>query len=167
MRDELDKLIDGALATYSNAEPLAGLEQRVLDRVRIAEASRRRRWRWAAILATPVVAASLLVIFAPKPKPAPGPVAVVATPPAPAPPAVATSTPVQTAARRIVKPRRRAPAPELPKRNLFPTPSAPTVEERLLVELARSSPELLLARPVDEIEIKPIQIAPLRIDGAQ
>ena len=52
MEDDLDKLIDGALSAYSAAEPLAGLEQRVLGRVRAAQASRRRRWRWALAAAT-------------------------------------------------------------------------------------------------------------------
>jgi len=163
MHDELDNVIDHVLATYSNAEPLAGLEQRVLDRVRIAQGARRRRWRWALMFAVPAVAATLLVIFAPKPKSQPVPLAVVATPPAP----VRLPAAVPPAPRRIARPRRPAIAPELAKRQFFPTPSPLTEEERLLVQLARFSPELLLARPVDEIEIKPIQIAPLRIDGAQ
>jgi hypothetical protein len=33
-RDELDRLIDGALASYSDAEPRLGLEARVVNRVR-------------------------------------------------------------------------------------------------------------------------------------
>ena len=156
MRDELDNLIDGALATYSTAEPVGGIEQRVLDRVRLAEA-RRRRWRWGLVLTVPAVAA-VLVIFAPKPQPAPVPVAVAT------PPAIVLPTgpePIAPKPRRIVR------KPELPKRNLFPTMSPLTTEERLLVQLAQSNPELLLAKPVDEIEIKPIEIAPLQIDGPQ
>ena len=35
------------------------------------------------------------------------------------------------------------------------------------MELAESHPYELMARPVEEIEIKPIQIAPLQIDGGQ
>ena len=157
MRDELDNLIDGALSTYSAAEPLAGLEQRVLDRVRLAEA-RRRRWRWGLVMAVPAVAAAVFVILAPRPKPEPPPVAAVA------PPAIVLPTgpePIAPKPRRIVR------KPELPKRNLFPTMSPLTREERLLVQLAQSNPELLLAKPVDEIEIKPIEIAPLQIDGPQ
>jgi len=43
----LDGALDSALAQYSSVEPLAGLEQRVLDRVR-AEGTARRIgfWRW-------------------------------------------------------------------------------------------------------------------------
>jgi len=162
MHDELDNLIDGALATYSSAEPLGGIEQRVLDRVRLA-GTRRRRWRWTLVLAAPAVAAVLLVILAPKPEPVP--VALVA--PRPAPIALPTPPVVAPAPRLVAKVRRPVRAPEPPKRDLFPTISPLTGEERLLVQLAQASPQLLLARPVAEIEIKPIQIAPLQIDGAQ
>jgi hypothetical protein len=165
MHDELDNLIDGALAQYSSAEPLAGIEQRVLDRIRLAEA-RRRRWRWALVLAAPTLAATLLLILAPKPKTVP--VAVVAPKPAPIIlPTPPVAPPPAPAPRRVVRVRRPVPAPEAPKRDLFPTLSPLTGEERLLVQLAQASPQLLLARPVDEIEIKPIQIAPLQIDGAR
>lgn len=46
--DALDQAVDQALAQYSNAEPLTGLEQRVMNRVR-AEGRRRRLglWGWA------------------------------------------------------------------------------------------------------------------------
>lgn len=161
MQDDLDRLIDRALARYSAAEPLAGLEQRVLDRVRLAESGRRRRWRWALVLAVPALAASLLVVLAPKPKP-PIAVAKIEAPPAPV-----IVLPAPPAPRRVAKTRRAAPKPELPKRNLFPTLSPLTGEERLLVQLAQANPQLLLAKPVGEIEIKPIEIAPLKIDGGQ
>jgi hypothetical protein len=165
MHDELDNLIDGALTQYANAEPLAGIEQRVLDRVHLAE-TRRRRWRWMLIVAAPALAATVLVIFAPKRAPAPAPVAVMAPKPAPIAPPAPRVAPAP-AARRIARVRRSVQAPELPKRDLFPTVSPLTGEERLLVQVAQTSPQLLLAQPVDEIEIKPIQIAPLQIDGAQ
>jgi hypothetical protein len=161
MHDELDRWIDGALSTYSSAEPLAGLEQRVLDRVGLAEAARRRRWRWTLALAIPAVAAAMFVVLAPKP----APIALVAVE---APPAPVVLPPEPAPVRRKApKPRRTASKPAPPKRNLFPTLSPLTDEERLLVQLARSSPELLLAKPADEIEIKPIEIAPLQIGGAQ
>src|SRR5436305_7129563 len=55
MQDDLDRLIDCGLAGYSSAEPLVGLEQRVLRRVR---AVRRRRW-WGLVL---IPAAAVLVL---------------------------------------------------------------------------------------------------------
>ena len=54
--DELDRRIDDALAGYAGAEPLAGMEERVLRRVRLA--SRRRAFGWAATIA---VVASVVV----------------------------------------------------------------------------------------------------------
>jgi hypothetical protein len=162
MHDEFDKLIDGALSSYSTAEPLAGLEQRVLDRVRATEASRRRRLWWAALaLATPALAA--ILFFAPVRKPDPIPIATVTPQPSarvePAPP------PPSAAPKRALAKPRRAPARVLPKREVFPTLSPLTPEERLLVQLAESRPQMLLTRPVGDIEIKPIEIAPLHIDG--
>jgi hypothetical protein len=165
MQDDLDKVIDGALAAYSQAEPLAGLESRVLTRVRTAKTARRRLWRWA--LPVPVLAAILVAVLTRKPEPVPvariAPPPVTVESPALAPPAV----PRHFAAR----PPARTPRPfvraGLPKQEMFPTPSQLTKEERLLVELAQSHPYELTARPVEAIEIKPIQIAPLQIDGGQ
>lgn len=164
MHDDLDKLIDGALSAYSNAEPLAGLEQRVLQKVRAAEAARKRRWWWAVLaLAAPALAA--IFFFAPARQPRiTAPVAIAPPPPAPVPvaPAPPSVEPPRTAA---VKPRRAAPARPLPKKPMFPTRSPLTREERLLVAVAASHPQLLMARPPDEIAIKPIEIAPLNLDG--
>jgi hypothetical protein len=103
------------------------------------------------------------VILAPKPKPQPVPVAVVAPPPA----AVVLPTPPAPVPSHNVDRRRPARKPELPKRNLFPTVSPLTGEERLLVQLARSNPTLFESRPAEHLEIKPIEIAPIQIDGAQ
>jgi hypothetical protein len=163
MRDDLDKLIDGALSTYTNAEPIAGLEERVLERVRMARRTRARRW-WCAIAAA-VSGAVLIGILARKPQPAP--VARIEPPPvqlsiAPPPPRVVVEV------RRPARAPRRPTTPRaLPKRELFPTPMPLTKEERMLVALAEAHPQELMARPVGEIEIKPIQIAPLQVDGGQ
>jgi hypothetical protein len=151
MQDELDGWVDGALASYSSAEPLAGLEQRILSRVR-----RPRRWWWG--LAIPAAAAIVAVVAIPRrqtldvPMPVPPP-AVAAVEARPAPP------PVQ---------RHRVIAAPLPKQASFPSASPLTAEERLLLQLARNHPEeLLTPAVVDEIEIKPIEIAPLQSDGGQ
>src|SRR5690348_1041953 len=42
---DIDRLIDGALSAYSDREPMAGLERRILNRIRTAE-TRRRRSAW-------------------------------------------------------------------------------------------------------------------------
>jgi hypothetical protein len=166
MQDDLDKLIDGALAGYSSAEPLAGLEGRVLGRVRAVEAARKRRRLWAA--AIPALAAVVLIAFFVRKPQQPVRVVKMGVPPAPvvsAPPAptvVVAQTPP-----KAVKIRKAAPSRELPKRPMFPTPSALTRDERLLLSLAQSHPEALPAPLPAEIDIKPIQIAPLDIHGDQ
>jgi hypothetical protein len=60
--DELDKVLDAALARYATEEPLAGLEQRVLNRVRAEGRVRRFKWgRWAlAILIVCIIAPAVL-----------------------------------------------------------------------------------------------------------
>lgn len=163
MADELDKLIDAALAGYSTAEPLEGLEGRIVRRVRAAEADRKRRPAWG--VAIPAMAAAMLLVWALRPpKPAVPAAEVVKQPPArveiaPAPKIVAVAPRVR---QRTVRARK-----ELPKRNVFPASAPLTTEERLLVQLARSHPEALAGQVSGEIEIKPIEIAPLQIDGSQ
>ena len=59
-RDELDGLIDGALSEYSSADPMDGLEDRVLRRVQAAAAPRRSPWPYRLGFAVPALAALLL-----------------------------------------------------------------------------------------------------------
>jgi hypothetical protein len=48
----LDKVLDEALSDYREAEPLAGLEDRVLQRLRLQPEVRRRSWwKWGAFAA--------------------------------------------------------------------------------------------------------------------
>ncbi|HEY2468740.1 MAG TPA: hypothetical protein VGI45_12990 [Terracidiphilus sp.] len=61
-RDELDQLIDLALANY--AEPRAGLEQRMLARISLQVVqSPRRRWVLVAAIAVPAIAVLLLLSY--------------------------------------------------------------------------------------------------------
>jgi hypothetical protein len=154
MQDDLDRLIDSGLAAYSSAEPLAGLEQRVLQRVRTV---RRRRW-WGLIL----VPAAAALVFALMPAKR---LEIAVTPPPP-PVVQPIREPVQTA---IVAKRasRRRSVQSSPKREFFPTLTPLTTEERALVQLARATPQQLLPPPAKELEIKPIEIAPLIPDGRQ
>ena len=58
--DELDKILDSALASYSQEEPRPGLDARVLKRIRAAgEARSFAWWRWAT--AIPVFACLLFL----------------------------------------------------------------------------------------------------------
>ncbi len=165
-RDELDRLIDGALASYSTAEPLAGLEARVLNRVHVTQPRRRLlAWALAFAVAASVVVSGIVVrterhVVVPKPMTA-------KVTPAPAPPA-----PMKPVARVRRVARSRHPG-VLPKLEQFPSPAPLTAQERALVALARQDPEELgkfaeMERQSEApLEIQPIQIAPLQQDGDQ
>jgi hypothetical protein len=168
-RDTLDHMLDDALARYSGAEPLAGLEERVLHRVRAGEITRRRPVGWAVAFA--LAAALLLVAIITKtprnPAPKPRDTARAEIPVIVEQPRIAS----QHRRSRVVA--RRAPSP-LPKQEQFPGPAPLTAEERALRNFVERDPAQaqqvfaqLRKRTNDPIEIQPIQIAPLRINGAQ
>lgn len=168
-RDELDRLIDGALASYSSAEPLAGLEGRVLNRVRVARAARRWMFAWGLGLAVAasVVVAPVVVWTEREAVPKPVEVGQVkrAFP-------TATARLPRLVPKRVSVKRSRGPNP-LPKLDQFPTPTPLTAEERALLALVEHNPKEaqmfadLQKRAEEPIEIQEIQIAPLRIDGIE
>jgi hypothetical protein len=54
--EQLDNILDEALSAYREAEPLAGLEDRVLQRLRLQPESRRiASWKWGALAACAVL----------------------------------------------------------------------------------------------------------------
>jgi len=165
--DELDRLLDEALASYSNEEPRPGLEQRVLGRVRAAGTSRRFAWlRWA--VAIPVFSLLVLAItHRSKPQAA----SVDRNLASAKPPATAVAPPAGL--RRAAVRRARVRRPEvarspLPKRAVFPLPAPLSPEERALVDLVTRFPDqarqvLVEAsqRTSQPIEIPRIEIPPL------
>ncbi len=175
-RDELDDLIDGVLPGYSSAEPLEGLEARVLHRVQAAGAARRSPWFCRLGLAIPALAALLLAGIALRmgwnsqsratnvtQK------AAVSVP--------ASLTPLQPSpapAIQVVEPKHSVPVRSLPKEEQFPTPVPITDEERALVAWVGRAPleaeqafADLRKRSAEPIEIQPIQIPPLQSDGTR
>jgi hypothetical protein len=166
-RDELDRLIDGALASYSNAEPLAGVEARVLNRVRLAQARQRWMFAWAAGLA---VAASVVagILIRTERRVVPKPVEVLKAA------NVAPPVPVVNRAVRI-RARVRGKRPKaLPKLEQFPTPTPLSAEERALAAFVQRDPKEaqqvfaeLQKRADEPVEIQPIQIPPLQSNGSQ
>lgn len=148
-RDELDQLIDSALAGY--AEPRPGLEKRVLARVSgQMTRSPRRRWILAAV-AAPAIAALILFGYLVQrtPRSQPGQRAYV--PAVTSEPAVVT-TPTPPNAQRPASPERirhtghvvnRASNPSVsrPKLDIFPTPQPLTADEQALALFAAQAPE--------------------------
>jgi hypothetical protein len=179
-RDDFDDLIDRALPSYSRAEPLAGLEQRVLQRIQLEAPARPRTWWRRPAFAVPAFAALLLagvvvrMSWQPVPRPSgirPDQVApnlAVVKPPA-ALPRLAQPAP----SRKIRRPRR-APVKSLPKQEIFPAPMPMTPEERVLLawagrvpaEAARTLADLR-KRTSEPVSIQQIQIQPLPRDGSQ
>ena len=168
-KDKLDRTIDSALAAYSDAEPLAGIEERVLYRVQVAEAGRRRVIAWAfAFVAAAALVVPVIVVRAPRHS---GPKTYVVGIPA-----VTRPVPVTEKLRVAPKQRATSHAPRkkpLPKEERFPAHTPITTEERALLALAEHPKDAenafadLRKRSDAPVEIQPIQIPPLESDGAQ
>jgi hypothetical protein len=170
--DELERVLQEGISGYADGEPLAGLEERVISRVRMKERSRRSRADWWAVLA--VGAAALLVggfvyLRMEHTKPPPISVAVVTKS------VIPDLAPRRTAAIRVSKPRghSHAKAP-LPKQPEFPTPFPLTSQERLLLAMVQQDPERtaqafesLRKRASEPLEIAPLVIPPLETGEGQ
>lgn len=152
-RDELDRILDAALARYSDCESLAGIEERVLHRV---AQPRRRRWLWWLATAVPVAASLLVILTSRETAEPPRPVPIVAQH-VPAPEAV-PAPPAAAPVRRAVK-------IKAAKLDRFPAAAPLTDEERRLIELASIAPDALQPAPMMPIEIEPIEIKPLETIG--
>jgi hypothetical protein len=181
-KDDLDLLIDSALATYADPGPDSGLEDRVLvtlAAVRTDTVRERRRWRmrwlpWA--VAIPIAAGLLFLWLSPrrdKPLPASVPQEARSAPPKAIAPHANSSREVRPAIprRHVIRsaqpasPVQTAQAALLPKLDVFPTPQPLTAEERALVEVVTQTPlpareALVEAQSQDTV---PIRIAEIRI----
>ena len=166
--DELDRIIDRGLAGYAAHEPLAGLEDRVLNRVRLANPAGGAQHASLG-LAVPAVAALILVAVLPRSSRAPVADRVPPSRGACRETRAASAGPRRHASPAIRQRVARRPRP-LPKRNQFPTPTPLTPEERALIAVAQLPPaglESVSQYPAnpEEIRIEPIEIPPLQIDG--
>jgi len=184
-QDKVDQILDQAFAEYREAEPLARLEDRVLQRVKLhAEHRRRLWWRWSAIAS----AAAALAIAAwigsgdrARHEVAPSSLARKQAPSAELPSRVpviraAMDRPASTRASvaKAVRWRgshvsaltRLVSAERVPMREQFPSPVPLKLEERVLLALAHIHPETLDRSDDDkEIVIAPIDIKPLAGSG--
>jgi hypothetical protein len=161
--DELERVLQEGISRYADAEPLAGLEERIIARVRMTESSRSSRAEWWAVLAVGV--AALVVggfVHLGVGHTESRPLSIAAVEKA----AVPDLKPKRTAAIKVFKPsvhsHSRAPLPKQPE---FPTPSPLTSEERLLLAMVKQDPERT-AQAFDSLrkrESEPLEIAPLVI----
>ena len=172
---ELEEMIDAAIPGYSQVDPPAGLEQRVLARSLasspIGERSVRRfAWQWS--LAIPAIACLLIVLFLTGRRSRPPQIPVstaknISTTPAPTAAVVPTSPERHNAripSRSLPLQGARTPQP-LPKQDVFPSPSPLTSEEAAMVALTRAqgpiSPQI--ADNEAEVKIPEVRIAELEI----
>lgn len=168
--DELDHIIDKALSGYSEATPRPGLQQRLQNRIRIAE-SDRRRFRFLRAALAFATALLLLAIVLRKPHAAPTITAVTHAPS----PRVETRRATIPPDRRIKVVVKRIPRTRLlPKEQQFPVLAPFTGAERALIALVEYHPleaqqmaDAMQRRSNEPIDIQAIQIQPLRSDGEQ
>jgi hypothetical protein len=172
-RGKLDRLIDSALSGYSDTQPLAGMEDRVLNRVRLAERGHRRRLGWGIALALAASLAIVAILIQPGPQHAPK---SARRGPAPDRGLIAPPGERRAATRHTArKPSAHTARPRgLPKREQFPSPAPMNAEERALLALVRRNPEearqmlaALQKRTTEPIAIQPVEVAPLNDEGAQ
>jgi hypothetical protein len=152
MKDELDQLLDEALASYSLEEPRAGLSARVMARIRTERAPSGGGWWLLAVAAAAIVCIAIALSVRTQSVPVRPTTVAVVTHPEIHPPVVAA---------------RRKPAKRLPRRDKFPSPAPLTEEERSLISFAQLAPEVArqLAEPAKPLEVQPITIQPIEIDG--
>ena len=160
--DAIDRLLDEALATYSNAEPRPGLAQRVCHRIQTTGARRRTFPGWA--FAIPLAACLILTAIvwmrhAPKPN-RQEPVRTAVRLPAPSNPPIQPAAPQRVTIRRTHR------------RREFPAPRPITGEERALLALVTNAPDLardafqdFVKRNSEPIRIESITIQPLQSDS--
>jgi hypothetical protein len=161
--DDLDTRINDALEQYLSTEPLAGMEQRIVNRVRLA-APPRRTGSWK-LLAACSVSVFICIHLWPVRVPPPLIPPVRAAGPAPLP----SPQPMQATAPNIS----RAVPRSLPRKPIFLVPAPFTPQERALLSLVENHPEEarqafadLSNRTNQPIEIPPIEVPLLSEDGS-
>ena len=178
-RNEFDDMLDAALREYREAEPLAGIEDRVLRRLQ-SHAARQPRigWKWRvalAALAITAIAITLGIRKAQQHQPSPPQVVQRRTPVSSAPPPISQvrsdendvapkhAVPSRAAKEQARQRMRLAETTSPPVEAEFPLPAPLDRRERALLALARSNPDALRPLLHDDAEdaFSPIIIPPL------
>jgi hypothetical protein len=172
-RDELDAILEKGIASYPEAEPLAGIEERIIARIGMTKMPRRSVSGWFAVLVLGMAVAAIagfVLIRTRHSEPRPTAVAAVSRP--------SHFEPARVQV-RISEPQRRPHTARVrrvrasPKGPVFPTPSPLTTEERLMVTLVSENPEAaqvldsLRQRQDEPIAIAPIVIPPIPMSDEQ
>jgi hypothetical protein len=168
MDDKLERILEEGIAGYANSEPLAGMEERILARIRIADRppSRLTGWRMAFGVG---LAGIVVLLLLPRHQEQQHRLRIVNS-------EVPRMHSVPTETVRVSMPQRRHSSrvvKTLPKLRVFPTPSPLTAEERRLMALVRHDPEGTaeafdsLRKRNEPIEIAPLVIQPLETGGGQ
>ena len=146
--DELDAVLDDALASYTLREPREGFSVRAMARVRAEGPAQRWSWRSlaTAALALTILAATVVMWR----NEAEAPVQVH----------IAKRVPVVPAIRKVERP---CVVKRVPRRDSL------TPEQRALLAFAQQAPEAArqMAQPDIPLEIEEINIRPLQIDGLE
>jgi hypothetical protein len=186
--DKFDSVLNDALAPFREAEPLAGLEDRVLRRIQGQRTRQQKLWRQWSIAAAAIAVLAVAVWLGSggygRRSLAPPALAWQKTPPAETVPntpgvqaAHADAAPDRSFARKHIRTvhltrgelaRMTGSRPALVHEQ-FPMPIPATSEERALLLLARSDPKALqnLPKSDQELAILPITLKPLVGEGAQ
>lgn len=178
--EEFDAILDQAMSEYRDAEPLAGLEQRVLHKVQVRQRS--RVWlTWGTIAAFAAVLIAGLWLGSRDLSTKQQQAAIISAAPQVHSPAKNNSPqrqPTATKNLKTVEPKlshraspgfasARTNSDQRPEQNAerpqFPVPEPLTAEEHALLALAQTHPEVLLDSPdpAKPLTIPPIQIRPL------
>ena len=180
----VDELLNSSLAHRQRAEPRAGLEGRILERVHTAAERTSRKTLWVAGAATAaalMMAVAVYVARQPRSPVVRTSQAVNTVPAAPPERSMAEhSEPVSKSgtteiavqprrpAQREARPRQRVATHRWPSQ--FPTPAPLSPQEKALVRYVQETPPQVLAASLFEkqfldqpVEIKPLKIAPLEI----
>ena len=145
----LDELLDRGLLSYSQTEPLAGLEERVLNRLAWPEPRAPWfGWRMSIAGAAAAIAIASWMVW-PAPKTIAPPLAqnpVIRISPAPAissGPAPVLTQPAATHTARAIEPVQIAQVigDGLLRRDVFPAPQALSAEDRLLLSYLKQTPQ--------------------------
>ena len=177
--EHLDHLLDEALSEYRDAEPLAGLEERILVRIQKREGLRKPTiLRWAVAFACAAAVAMAIWFGSVRPTPESMSQTKIATTPSvaqvPAPrpaPAIAASGAKVGQFRRPAKPHAVVTTPAATAAHavpsVFPLPSPLTAQEQAFLASVQGEPDSarLATAADDALVIAKIEIKPLERSG--